>query len=393
MWVKDLGSSRLELAVREALGLYTQDILSPGDRTAVFVWGTTALRRVHMSSNAERFVEEVGRIGPPPTLSGDAFPWDSDVATAFESIYMSLDNQDRFEEGEENWTPEERSDRLVLLFTDGDFLIDAEQMSRLDVALGEFRRRGLVIYPVGVGSRTGVNVDTVLTDYVRGVDYDDTLVADLEGQRTRLGVEGIGMLEQRTGGRSFIRRRVANIVGHLPSQCRRLPPQHLLPARPGRGQAGGLAVGRPARHLRLRCRHALLLSRRPGGCAHRRVSHCGRPASGMRRRWQRPRQGRLGAHVPDDVPGELRQVADEEEAACDRASDPGLETPGCRHDIVANPGVSSQDDRHPGDPQIITDAPVHHVGLTTPDQVAVHGAAHPHLATAGHDVSPSQCPR
>ena len=204
MWVKDLGSSRLELAVREALGLYTQDILSPGDRTAVFVWGTTALRRVHMSSNAERFVEEVGRIGPPPTLSGDAFPWDSDVATAFESIYMSLDNQDRFEEGEENWTPEERSDRLVLLFTDGDFLIDAEQMSRLDVALGEFRRRGLVIYPVGVGSRTGVNVDTVLTDYVRGVDYDDTLVADLEGQRTRLGVEGIGMLEQRTGGRSFI---------------------------------------------------------------------------------------------------------------------------------------------------------------------------------------------
>ena len=204
MWVKDLGSSRLELAVREALGLYTQDILSPGDRTAVFVWGTTALRRVHMSSNAERFVEEVGRIGPPPTLSGDAFPWDSDVATAFESIYMSLDNQDRFEEGEENWTPEERSDRLVLLFTDGDFLIDAEQMSRLDVALGEFRRRGLVIYPVGVGSRTGVNVDTVLTDYVRGVDYDDTLVADLEGQHTRLGVEGIGMLEQRTGGRSFI---------------------------------------------------------------------------------------------------------------------------------------------------------------------------------------------
>jgi hypothetical protein len=82
MWVKDLGPSRLELAVRETLSLYTQDILTPGDRTAVFVWGTTALRRAHLSSNAERFIEEVGRIGPPPTLTGDAFPWDSDVATA-----------------------------------------------------------------------------------------------------------------------------------------------------------------------------------------------------------------------------------------------------------------------------------------------------------------------
>jgi hypothetical protein len=204
MWVKDLGPSRLALAVREALSLYTQDILTPGDRTAVFVWGTTALRRVHLSSNAERFVEEVGRIGPPPTLSGDAFPWDSDVATAFESVYLSLDNQDRFESGEDDWQPEERSDRLVLLFTDGDFLIDAEQRSRLDLALSEFGRRGLSIYPIGIGSRTGVNVDSVLLDYVRGVDYDETLEADLEGQRTRLGLDGINMVEQRTNGRSFL---------------------------------------------------------------------------------------------------------------------------------------------------------------------------------------------
>ena len=204
MWVKDLGPSRLDLAVREALSLYTQDILTPGDRTAVFVWGTTALRRVHLSSNAERFVQEVGRIGPPVTLSGDAFPWDSDIATAFESIYLSLDNQDLFESGEDDWQPEERSDRLLLLFTDGDFLIDAEQRSRLDVALGEFARRGLAVYPVGIGTRTGVSVDSVLMDYVRGVDYDETLEADLEGQRTRLVLDGISMVTQRTDGRSFV---------------------------------------------------------------------------------------------------------------------------------------------------------------------------------------------
>ena len=204
MWVQDLGPSRLDLAVREVLNLYTQDILTDGDRVALFVFGTTALRQVHMSSNAERFIEQVGQVSPPATLSGDAFPWDSDVAAAFEHIYQSLDNQDRFESGDEEWQPEERSDRLVLLLTDGDFAADAEQLGRLDQALSEFRRRGLTVYPVAIGSRTGVELDLVLQDYVRGEDYDETLEADLEGIRTVLNTDGLGMLETRLGGSSFI---------------------------------------------------------------------------------------------------------------------------------------------------------------------------------------------
>ena len=204
MWVQDLGQSRLELAVREVLNLYTLDILTPGDRVALFVFGTTALRQVHMSSNAERFIEQVGQVAPPGSLSGDAFPWDSDVAAAFEHIYQSLDNQDRFESGDEDWQPEERSDRLVLLLTDGDFAADAEQLARLDEALTEFRRRGLTVYPVAIGSRTGVELDIVLQEYVRGVDYDETLEADLEGIRTVLNTDGLGMLETRLGGSSFI---------------------------------------------------------------------------------------------------------------------------------------------------------------------------------------------
>lgn len=204
MWVQDLGQSRLDLAVREVLNLYTLDILTPGDRVALFVFGTTALRQVHMSSNAERFIEQVGQVGPPAALSGDAFPWDSDVAAAFEHIYQSLDNQDRFESGDEEWQPEERSDRVVLLFTDGDFAADAEQLARLDQALSEFRRRGLTVYPVAIGSRTGVELDIVLQDYVRGVDYDETLEADLEGIRTSINTDGLGMLETRLGGTSYI---------------------------------------------------------------------------------------------------------------------------------------------------------------------------------------------
>ena len=204
MWVRDLGLSRLELAVREALNLHTQEILTEGDRAALFVFGATAVRKAHLSSDAERFVAQVGRVAPPETLSGDAFPWDSDIAATFEHVYQSLDGQDRFEAGEEDWVPERRSDRLVLLFTDGDFITDAVQMSRLDVALSEFQRRGLSVYPIGIGSRTGADLDVVLEDYIRGVDYDGTLEADLSGQRTRLDRDGLVMLETRTGGRSFV---------------------------------------------------------------------------------------------------------------------------------------------------------------------------------------------
>ena len=204
MWARDLGPSRLDIAVREALTLYTQEVLTPGDRVALFVFGTTALRQVHLSSNAERFVEQVGQIAPPDQLSGDAFPWDSDVTTAFEHVYQSIDNQDRFESGDENWEPEERTDRVVLLFTDGDFASDNEQLARLDQALAEFGRRGLAVYPVVVGTRTGVDLDSVLVNYVRGIDYDATLEADLEGIRTRLNPDSVSSFDQRSGGRSFV---------------------------------------------------------------------------------------------------------------------------------------------------------------------------------------------
>ena len=101
MWVQDLDTrSRLDVAMHEVMNLYTQEILTPDDRAALFVFGTTAVRKVHLSSNAERFIDQAGRIAPPIHLSGDAFPWDSDIAGAFEHIYSSLDNQDRFEADE-----------------------------------------------------------------------------------------------------------------------------------------------------------------------------------------------------------------------------------------------------------------------------------------------------
>ena len=70
--------------------------------------------------------------------------------------------------------------------------------------MAEFQRRGLKIYPIGIGTRTGVDLPDVLLDYAKGIDYDDALEAELEGLRTQLNTDTLSFLEQRSGGRQFI---------------------------------------------------------------------------------------------------------------------------------------------------------------------------------------------
>jgi hypothetical protein len=206
MWLKDVtGASRLEIATREVLGLHGQQILQPRDRVALFFFGSTAVRKSHLSPDVDPFLDVVGRLRQPATLTGDAFPWSSDIASTLEHVYQSIDNQDRLEAGENDWHPARRADRLLLLFTDGDFSLEAGQLERLERALAECRRRGLTIYPVGIGSRVGREMTEVLRDYQRGRDYDDVLAAELEEEpRSRLVTEWLTVLEQRTGGNTFV---------------------------------------------------------------------------------------------------------------------------------------------------------------------------------------------
>jgi hypothetical protein len=171
---------------------------------ALFVFGGTTVRKVHLSADSERFLREVGKIRPPSTLTGDVFPWETDMASAFEHVYLSLDSQDRYLAGGGDWQPTRRSDRLVLVFSDGDYVADGEQMQRLDQAMSEFQRRGLKIYSIGIGTKRGVDLQDVLLDYEKGVDYDDALEGELEGIRTELSTEMLSFLERRSGGRTFI---------------------------------------------------------------------------------------------------------------------------------------------------------------------------------------------
>ena len=203
MWVQDLRPSRLDIAIREVLDVPAEGILKEGDRAALYVFGTTAIRKAHLSTNIDRLLGIVVNLKRPDTLTGDAFPWDSDVASSFEHIYQSLDNQDRLQAGEEDWKPVKRSNRAVVLLTDGDFATDPEQTRRLDGALVEFQRRGASIYPIGIGTEQGAALKEILRLYPRR-DYDETLGADLEDQYTRLNRAMLSYIARRTGGKEFV---------------------------------------------------------------------------------------------------------------------------------------------------------------------------------------------
>src|SRR3989344_653144 len=213
MWLKAIQPSQIDIAAREILKLYP-GILKDGDRAALFMLGKSTLRKVHLSGDLDRFITEVSKVGRPARLIGDEFPWGSDIALTLEDVYQRLDSQDKFFDGNSsNWQPKKSSNRLVLFFGDGDYnslrppkdtaeADDHEQyLKRVNDALGEFRRRGLKIYSVGIGTRTGADLLSILRDYKKDFDYNDSLVADLKDQSSRLDLEPLRIISSATGGR------------------------------------------------------------------------------------------------------------------------------------------------------------------------------------------------
>ena len=185
MWVEDIKPSRIEIAVREIVGLYNAGIISKGDKVALIVFGRSSRKKLFLSTDLQRFVNEVYRIRRPPTLTGDMFPWASDIPLVLEDAYEMLDAQDRVTSDNTNWQPTSSANRLIVFLGDGDYELD-DNRERLGRALKEFVKRGLKIYAVGIGTRQGVPLTSVLRHYTFKKDYDENLSRELSGLTTVL---------------------------------------------------------------------------------------------------------------------------------------------------------------------------------------------------------------
>lgn len=212
MRANDVRPSRLDIARREAL--YVESLLKEGDKSALFVFGRESHRKIYLSKRLDNTFERIGFIFFPPTLDGDGLIWDSNFAVMLEDIYQSLDRQDAKMENYsgKNYKPQKRSNRIVLLFSDGEDQFRKEKpanaeeeiskekyVKRLNSALVEFKRRGLKIYPVGIGTRTGAQWLSLLEGYDNPSDYNVGLIEEWKGRVTRIDKENLLFLSRSTG--------------------------------------------------------------------------------------------------------------------------------------------------------------------------------------------------
>lgn len=213
MRANDVKPSRLEIAKREAFGV--EQFLKDGDKLSLFVFGKESHNKMYLSGRFENTFEPLARISFPESLAGDGLVWDSDFASLMEKIYQSMDRQDSGDRDylKNHYVPQKRTNRIVIIFSDGEDQLKKEKpttlqeieehdryVRRLKSALAEFRKRGLKIYPVGIGTQKGVNWASLLRGYKKGEDYNEDELVQQGWQKntSRIDKENLMFLSQST---------------------------------------------------------------------------------------------------------------------------------------------------------------------------------------------------
>lgn len=212
MRADDIKPTRLDIAKREAS--HIESILREGDKAALFVFGRESHKKINLS---QRFTENVfywlDRVSFPEKLDGDGLIWDSDFATMLENIYQSMDRQDARNEKYfgKKYIPQKRTNRIVIIFSDGEdqFLKDKpttpeeakyrdDYIKRFNSTLVEFKKRGLKIYPVGIGTQKGSKWLSLLRDYQINVDYPGYLTEEWKNGVSKIDKENLLFLAKAT---------------------------------------------------------------------------------------------------------------------------------------------------------------------------------------------------
>ncbi len=216
MRADDVKPTRLDIAKREAFNI--ESFLAEGDKTALFIFGKESHRKIYLSERFENTFGQMAKISFPDSLKGDALIWDSDFATMLENIYQSLDRQDSGDRDylKHHYVSKKRSNRIVIIFSDGEDQFKKDKpttpeeaksrddyIKRLNGALREFQKRGLKIYPVGIGTQKGVSWPSLLRGYKKGYarndDYEEYLIKQWQNGISRIDKENLMFLARSTG--------------------------------------------------------------------------------------------------------------------------------------------------------------------------------------------------
>src|SRR3989338_9689683 len=140
MRADDIRPSRLDIAKREAFNV--EPMLTEGDKAALFVFGKESHRNIFLSGRLDNTFGRLARVSFPASLQGDGLIWDSDFASMLENIYRSMDKQDARSEGYsgKNYIPQKRTNRIVLIFSDGEDQLKKEKPATEEAAISAMYR-------------------------------------------------------------------------------------------------------------------------------------------------------------------------------------------------------------------------------------------------------------
>ena len=215
-FLKDTGWARIDIAASEIKKSLSGGIIKKGDRAAILIFGKIVSPRLFLTGDLGILATEADKIGRPTTLRNNDLYWGTAIATTFKRVHEILDRQDMFAElhkESENWQPKPKQNRLVIIFSDGDFFNYTDQeggqeraeseKKNLDLELGELKKRNIPVYSVGIGTRSGARLTDILREYKKGEEYEDTLEEELKGQVSRLNLSTLEHISSATGGKSF----------------------------------------------------------------------------------------------------------------------------------------------------------------------------------------------
>jgi hypothetical protein len=200
--------SRLEIAKEEIRKLITNQVIKEGDRVSLFNFAKISSPVMPLSVDLQLFSSLLEEIDYTKPL--DESYWNTDLNNILFNVIEQISRQREFDSVVEGL--KQRSDgarKIVILFTDGEdqFFSDpetrGESQAFLEEALTQFRKSGIKIYCVGIGTRSGFPWLNLLYGYRPGDDYDENYTLDWAGKKTSLNAQLLERLASATGGAFF----------------------------------------------------------------------------------------------------------------------------------------------------------------------------------------------
>lgn len=194
---KDITPTRLEKVKEEIIKTVGARIFKKNDYVSLIKFGTTASTLLFPTKELWRLVNKTDELEFVKPVT-DETVWFTHYVPLLDLISTILEEEDKYLSTKiKGYIP---PPRLLFIFSDGS---NQDEPDVLLESVRTLQKKRVKIYPIGVGTASGVSLFRTLDGYVPGKDFPEEYVEDWRDQWTRLEMRTLDELARETGGTSF----------------------------------------------------------------------------------------------------------------------------------------------------------------------------------------------